>query len=61
MDNNEKCKNCVHCKELYFPTTLHKKAVYSNCCTLFINENRVMYLPDTNSLCECFKEEGGIE
>ena len=58
IDDNEKCRNCVHCKELYFPPTLYKKAVYSNCCTLFIGEGSVMYLSDTESMCECFKEVG---
>ena len=56
----EKCKNCVHRKELYFPPMLHKKPVYSNCCTLFLKENSVMYLPDTDGKCECFKEVGKV-
>ena len=58
MNSNEKCKNCVHCKELYFLPSRYKKAVFSNCCTLFVDEDRVMYLSDTESLCECFKEVG---
>ena len=54
----EACENCVHCKELYRPPSFRRKALYGFCCTLFVNEDRVMYLEDGKSLCECFEERG---
>lgn len=53
----EKCKNCTYCKELYTPPTMKTEAKYELCCVLFILEDRVMYLSDGESMCECFKEK----
>lgn len=57
----EACENCVHCRELYAPPTFKRKAWYGLCCTLFLDENSVMYLEDGKSLCECFTERKKVE
>lgn len=54
----EKCINCRHCKTLYFPPTVNEEARHEHCCTVFLDENSVMYLGnDTSGLCECFSEK----
>lgn len=54
----EKCINCQYCKELYFPPTRTEEARHEHCCTLFLDENSVMYLGNnTSGLCECFSEK----
>lgn len=50
----EACENCKHCRELYFPPTMKTDARHEYCCTLFLDENSVMYLDTVKSLCECF-------
>ena len=54
----ERCENCKFCCELYTPPTINSDAKHEYCCTLFLEENRVMWLGnDIYSLCECFTEK----
>lgn len=57
MHKNESCTNCVHCKVLYTPPTIHEPPKYGWCCTLFANEGEVMRMQDGTGMCECFKEK----
>ena len=57
--SEEKCRNCKFLGEIYTPPTMTKEAGYYHACFLFASEMRVMYLSDTESLCECFTEKEG--
>lgn len=58
---DERCCKCKHCKDLYIPPILNRKAKHLLCCTLFVQEDRVMYLDNGNSTCECFTERKKVD
>lgn len=54
---DEKCAKCKHCKKLYIPPTLKRKAWYGHCCTVFANDPdsfQVMVLDCNEGMCEMF-------
>ena len=61
MNDNEKCVTCKHCKTLYVPPTVRSDSQYLKCCSLFIDENEIVYLHYPWLKCECYQEVGGMD
>ena len=56
MKKYEKCKNCIYCKKLYVPpcdcyNEIPKDAYV---CTLFLENEKVMYMGTNKLMCEMF-------
>lgn len=54
---NEKCKNCKHLGEIYFPPTDCQDAIRLKACFSYADEKTVMYLDTVQSMCESFEEK----
>ena len=59
---NEKCKNCKHLGEIYFPPTDCQNGIYLKACfSSAESEKTVMYLSTIQSLCESFEGKESLK